>query len=148
MFRLIHAASIMSDYRRYFVPGGTYFFTVVTHLRRPILVDDVSRTCLREAFVEILATYPFEINAIVLLPEHMHAIWTLPPKDDKYSMRWRRIKEEFTKRFLASGGAEGVSQHHVDVATNEESGNVDFGSTPYRTKMIWTDISITFIGIQ
>lgn len=50
--------------------------------------------------------WPFEINAIVLLPEHLHAIWTLPPGDDEYPKRWAWIKKEFTKEWLAQGGIE------------------------------------------
>ena len=50
--------------------------------------------------------YPFEIAAIVLLPEHLHALWTLPTGDDVYSLRWRRIKREFTRAWLQCGGAE------------------------------------------
>ena len=97
----------MSDYRRCFVPGGTYFFTVVTHLRRPILTDDLGRRCLREAIDTVRVKYDFAINAFVLLPEHLHCLWTLPTGDARYPLRWRRIKEEFTERFLESGGKEG-----------------------------------------
>src|SRR5262249_7507621 len=46
------------------------------------------------------------ITAIVLLPDHWHAVWTLPPGDDRYPLRWMRIKEEFTERWLARGGDE------------------------------------------
>ncbi len=97
----------MPDYRRCFVAGGTYFFTVVTHLRRPILTDELGRTYLREAIDVIREKYDFEINAFVLLPEHLHCLWTLPPGDARYPLRWRRIKEEFTERFLERGGKEG-----------------------------------------
>jgi putative transposase len=97
----------MSDYRRYYVPGGTYFFTLVSHERRPIFVNDMARTILREAMKSINEKWEFETVAIVLLPEHLHAIWTLPRGDDRYSIRWKRIKEEFTRRFLDHGGVEG-----------------------------------------
>ena len=50
----------------------------------------------------------FEIPAIALLPDHLHTLWELPPGDSSYSMRWRRIKEEFTERFLFEGGEEGL----------------------------------------
>ena len=96
----------MSSYRRYFVPGGSYFFSVVTHRRRRILCDKLARDCLREAILTIQAKRPFEIPAFVLLPDHLHTIWTLPPGDDDYPTRWRRIKGEFTKSYLAAGGAE------------------------------------------
>src|SRR5688572_23083040 len=96
----------MSDYRRWYVPGGTYFFTVVTYCRRRILCDALGRDCLRQAIEHIRHDWPFELVAIVLLPDHLHAVWTLPPGDDGYSIRWKRIKEEFTRRYLEGGGTE------------------------------------------
>jgi putative transposase len=87
---------VMSDYRRYFVPGGTYFFTIVTHHRRKIFstADNIQR--LREAIRVVKSELPFDINAAVVLPEHMHFLWTLPPGDDRYSKRIGRMKVEFT----------------------------------------------------
>ena len=96
----------MADYRRWYVPGGTYFFTVVTHGRRPILCDELGRLCLHEAIEVVRRKWPFEIIAIVLLPGHLHTVWTLPRGDDQYSTRWRLIKENFTRRFLRAGGRE------------------------------------------
>ena len=86
----------MSNYRRYFIPGGQYFFTLVTYQRRRFLIDALARECLRNALSTIQQSHPFEITAIVLLPDHLHTIWQLPNGDDRYSMRMRRIKEEFT----------------------------------------------------
>ena len=97
----------MSDYRRWFVPGGTFFFTVVTYQRRPILTGAAARRCLREAFRETQGKWPWTMVAIVLLPDHLHAIWTLPPGDSRYSIRWQKVKETFTRKYLASGGYEG-----------------------------------------
>src|SRR5262245_5704807 len=97
----------MSSYRRYFVPGGTFFFTVVTHERRRFLTEPLSRRCLREGLETVRAGRPFEIVAIVLLPAHIHTIWTLPGGDADFSVRWKRIKEEFTERYLGAGGEEG-----------------------------------------
>lgn len=96
----------MSDYRRYFVPGGTYFFTCVTYRRKPFLTTDLGRRCLREAFDQVRRSHPFEMVAIVLLPDHWHTVWTLPTGDARYPLRWMRIKEEFTERWLAEGGRE------------------------------------------
>lgn len=96
----------MPNYRRARIKGGTYFFTVVTLNRRPILTQPLARKSLREAFREVATRHPFSIDAIVLLPDHLHCVWTLPPGDDAYSTRWSRIKAGFTKRYLASGGAE------------------------------------------
>jgi putative transposase len=96
----------MPNYRRFFVPGGCYFFTVVTHRRRPFLTDDLARNCLHTAITTVRKNHPFELPAMVLLPDHLHAIWTLPAGDLGYSTRWRRIKEEFTELFLEQGGIE------------------------------------------
>lgn len=97
----------MSDYRRYFVTGGTYFFTVVTHERRPLFADEYARRILRESIQTIRSRRPFELVAICLLPDHLHTVWSLPAGDSDYSPRWRRIKEEFTRGWLSSGGTEG-----------------------------------------
>jgi putative transposase len=96
----------MPDYRRWYVPGGTYFFTVVTHHRRRFLTDDLGRRCLREAMEEEFAVRPITVVAVVLLPDHLHTVWTLPAGDAEYSLRWQRIKERFTRAFLAGGGVE------------------------------------------
>jgi putative transposase len=86
----------MVRYRRNFVPGGTFFFTVTLRDRRSsVLVEHVD--ILRDAFRTIRATHPFHLDAIVILPEHLHAIWTLPPNDADFSGRWRRIKAAFTR---------------------------------------------------
>lgn len=93
----------MSEYRRW-REGSIYFFTVVTYQRRPILTTDLGRECLRTAFREIQRTFPFEIVAIVLLPDHLHTIWELPRGDYDYSTRWRRIKGQFSRDWIARGG--------------------------------------------
>jgi len=98
----------MPNYRRWYIPGGTYFFTVVTFERRPFLTDETSRDLLRAAIEEERVKRPFKIIAWVLLPDHLHAVWSLPAGDARYSLRWQKIKEEFTKSFLAGGGQEGV----------------------------------------
>lgn len=97
----------MPNYRRNFVRGGTYFFTVVTHQRRPILTSRLGRTSLRQAFAEIRGRRSMIIDAIVLLPEHLHCVWTLPPGDAAYDVRWRQIKSRFTQLFLENGGEPG-----------------------------------------
>jgi len=83
-------------YRRDHTPGATYFFTVVTERRRPIFSNAAAIQHLRAAFRAELAVRPFEIFAITVLPDHIHAIWTLPEGDSDYSTRWRRIKARFT----------------------------------------------------
>jgi putative transposase len=94
----------MANYRRYFVPGGTYFFTVVTYRRARFLCEPVAREILRIKLRDCKSRWPFDILAIVLLPDHLHSIWSLPPGDDAYSRRWGRIKQKFTSEWLARGG--------------------------------------------
>jgi putative transposase len=98
----------MPNYRRNYVPGGTYFFTLVTHHRRPFLTTDLARDCLRNALEDELTARPFQKFAIVLLPDHLHAIWTLPPGDAEYSVRWEKIKSDFTRTYLKRGGIDGA----------------------------------------
>jgi putative transposase len=99
----------MTYYRRRHVAGGTFFFTVVTHRRARFLTTPLARTCLREAITRVRRARPFHIVAIVLLPDHLHTVWTLPPGDSDYSGRWQKIKEKFTRAFLTAGGSEAGS---------------------------------------
>jgi putative transposase len=82
----------MSRYRRANIAGATYFFTVVTYRRQPILCDAPVREALREAVMVVREARPFTIDAWVLLPDHLHCIWTLPPGDNNFSVRWALIK--------------------------------------------------------
>ncbi len=82
----------MSDYRRAFVPGGTFFFSVVTYRRKPWLVEADARAALRDATTRCRVARPFVVDAWVLMPDHLHAVWTLPPGDTDYSTRWSQIK--------------------------------------------------------
>jgi putative transposase len=94
----------MSNYRRRYVPGGTFFFTVVTHLRRRLFSSNEARACLRRATLSVQQEYPFEMVATVLLPEHWHCLWALPEDDVDYSKRLGLIKSRFTRLWLAGGG--------------------------------------------
>ncbi len=96
----------MTNYRRARFCGGYYFFTVVTYKRRPFLVDEVSRTCLRNAWRRVRKNRPFEVVAFYLLPEHLHCVWLLPEGDNDFSQRWMLIKKGFTRRYLRAGGQE------------------------------------------
>ena len=86
----------MPDYRRVFVPGGCWFFTANLLDRRSTLLTDHIEA-LREATRRTRERYPFHIDAFVVLPDHLHAIWTLPEGDSDFSMRWRLIKIQFSK---------------------------------------------------
>jgi len=86
----------MSNYRRYYVPGGTWFFTVNLQNRQSdLLTRHIDK--LRAALSFVKSRRPFLINAWVILPDHMHCIWTLPENDSDYSSRWRDIKKTFTR---------------------------------------------------
>jgi putative transposase len=85
------------NYRRAFIPGGSWFFTLVTESRRPVFASSENISVLREAFRSVKTKHPFTIDAIVIMPEHLHSIWTLPPGDADFSIRWRLIKTWFTK---------------------------------------------------
>ncbi len=87
----------MPQYRRHRIQGGTYFFTLVLANRRAaLLIEHIDK--LREAFAEVKVKHPFHIDAIVVLPDHLHCIMTLPKNDDDFSLRWRQIKSAFSRR--------------------------------------------------
>jgi putative transposase len=86
------------QYRRAKIKGGTYFFTLVTHKRHKILCEPDNVPLLREIVRSVKANHPFTIDAFVLLPDHLHCIWTLPEGDCDFSTRWRLIKSEFSRR--------------------------------------------------
>jgi len=86
----------MIGYRRNFAPGGSYFFTVNLFDRRSrLLTENIER--LRAAFRYVRSRHPFTVDAIVVLPDHLHAIWTLPPGEAGFDLRWRLIKSAFSR---------------------------------------------------
>jgi putative transposase len=87
----------MPRYIRAQQPGGTFFFTVVTHGRRKLFYEINNRRTLKKVIMEVQATHPFTVDAWVLLPEHLHCIWTLPEGDTDFSKRWGLIKARFSK---------------------------------------------------
>jgi len=92
----------MVQYRRNHVPGGTYFFTVTLRDRRAtLLVDNIEP--LREALRRTLQQRPFVIDAMVVLPDHIHTVWTLPSDDADYPGRWRLLKSCFTQSLTRAG---------------------------------------------
>ena len=82
----------MPNYRRSNAPGASYFFTVVTHRRRPYFETEIARNAFFTAMREVRESHPFRIDAWVLLPDHFHTIWTLPVGDADFSQRWSHIK--------------------------------------------------------
>jgi putative transposase len=98
----------MPDYRRYWVPGGTYFFTLATHQRSPLFADAGNVQRLREALAIVQGEQAFSFLAAVVLPDHMHFIWTLPAGDSDYARRIGRMKVLFTRRARAAGRIDGA----------------------------------------
>jgi len=96
----------MPQYRRPLQPGGTFFFTIVTHTRAPFLCDEPARLALHEVIADVGRRRPFELQAIVLLPDHFHPLMTLPTNDADFSTRLASIKANFTRQWLNGGGKE------------------------------------------
>jgi putative transposase len=94
----------MPNYRRAHRPGGTFFFTLVTYRRRPILATELGRRLLHEALAVCGRRWLYSLDAIVLLPDHLHAIWTLPAGDADFSTRWAAVKRAFTAGWLRESG--------------------------------------------
>jgi putative transposase len=99
----------MPDYRRNRVPGGCYFFTAnLANRQSDLLIREIES--FRAAVRFVRQTTPFHIDSWVVLPDHMHCIWTLPKDDSDYSTRWRTIKTQFTKAMART------AQNHPNAA--------------------------------
>ena len=105
----------MPNYRRARVAGASYFFTLVTYKRVPLLANESARFCLRAAISKVRDEHPFEIDGFCLLPDHLHTIWTLPEGDSDYSGRWRAIKGDFSRNYRRSNsnGAKPVGSRKI-----------------------------------
>jgi putative transposase len=91
----------MTNYRRASVPSASYFFTVnLADRSSHLLVDRIEDV--RNAMRYVLQRHPFRVDAMAVLPDHLHAVWTLPPGDADYPLRWRLFKTWFSRR-MASG---------------------------------------------
>lgn len=96
----------MSNYRRLYIPGGTYFFTIALYDRREdLLVREID--ALRASWKEVCASHPFETLAAVVLPDHLHFIWRLPEDDPDFSARIRLLKSGFTRRLPSACKSDG-----------------------------------------
>ncbi|KTD25164.1 MULTISPECIES: REP-associated tyrosine transposase [Legionella] len=101
----------MVNYRRSYLPGGTFFFTVTLQNRKSeLLIERVN--LLKEAVQKVKAQHPFWIKAYVILPEHLHMIWELPKNDWNYSQRWKKIKAQFSRSVHKSGIALTKTRHN------------------------------------
>ena len=132
----------MTNYRRNFVPGGSYFFTVnLADRRLRLLVEHID--LLRTAFRYVRARHPFTIEAIVVLPDHLHAIWTLPQDDADFSLRWRLLKSAFSRALRAASECRAV----VPASRNAAFGNGAIGSIHCATRMILLAMQTTSTSI-
>ena len=95
----------MPNYRRMYIPGGTYFLTIVTYCRRPLFENPSNINLLRSAIAKVKTKLPFQITAAVILPEHIHFLWQLPLNDSNYSQRISRLKVLFTRAYKAKNPA-------------------------------------------
>jgi len=130
-------------YRRADAEGGTYFFTVNLADRQSDLL--VRRwEDLREVIREVRQAHPFSIVAMVVLPDHLHAIWRLPEGDADYPLRWSLIKAGFSRR-QATGERIGPAAR---PGVSEGFGNGAIGSTRFGTMPIWNGMWITSISIR
>jgi len=89
----------MPEYRRVYVPGGTYFFTVVTYQHRKIFHDPQACELLKVIWSKVIKNFPFTTNTFCLLPDHFHCVITLPQNDTNFSIRLREIKRLFSVSF-------------------------------------------------
>jgi len=94
---------LMPNYLRNY-EGNGYFFTVVTFNRLPLFTSDRVVDLLQDSWEIVSERFPFTTLAYCILPNHIHTIWTLPENDQNYSVRWKGIKSQFTKRYLSEIG--------------------------------------------
>jgi putative transposase len=88
----------MSRYRRAPIPGATYFFTLNTYRLQALLTHAEVLTALHSAHRVVRATHPFHVEAMVILPDNLHAVWSLPPEDAEYSTRLSLLKRHVSQR--------------------------------------------------
>ncbi len=91
----------MSKYRRAYIPGACYFFTVVTWHRRPLFDQADNIDLLRQSIRTVMQQRPFRIDAMVVLPDHLHCLWRMPENDSDFSGRWRAIKQHVSRKIDA-----------------------------------------------
>ncbi len=118
----------MVNYRRARLPGVIYFFTVALRDRRSRLLTEHVEA-LRDVVQCVKRQWPFRIDALVVLPDHLHAVWTLPSGDADFSKRWQAIKAQFTRRLVKRGSI----LAHDRGAANTIFGNGVSGNTSSAT---------------
>jgi len=127
------------QYRRAKTPGGTYFFTVnLLERQRALLVQHIA--VLRTVVHQVKVAHPFHIDAMVVLPDHLHAVWTLPKNDAEFSTRWGLIKAGFSRCLPAekqrnasrtAKGERGIWQRrfweHLIRDEKDDAAHLDYG---------------------
>lgn len=113
-------------YRRAFQPGGSFFFTVVTAHRRPIFAQADAVALLGASLRAVRQARPFDIDAIVLLPDHLHCIWTLPEGDADFMTRWRLVNTWFSKRSDCKGIWQRRYREHLLRDERDFANHVDY----------------------
>ena len=113
----------MSNYIRCYRPGGCYFFTVVTHHRRPLFANKNHIMLLKSAFKKVKEKFPFSMNAFVILPDHLHCLWKLPENDSDYSTK---LPKYFGQNLLASSLNENCYQNNPNFLRFTASNNLNF----------------------
>jgi len=89
----------MPNYRRVHLRGGTFFFTVVTYRRLPVFASATAVALLERCVESVMVDYPFSIDAMVTLPDHLHCIWSLRDGASDFSSGWKRVKTLFTRAY-------------------------------------------------
>ena len=113
------------NYRRLYIPGGTYAFTVCLKDRRArLIVDKIGE--LHRSIARVQSNHPFDTIAWCVLPDHLHAIWTLPDGDHDYSTRWRLIKHGFTRSMGQSGIWQNRFWEHFIRDENDLAAHMDY----------------------
>jgi putative transposase len=97
-------------YRRVSITGATYFFTLVTERRRQLFREPEAVALFLEAVEKVRTRHSFALDAFVVLPDHLHALWTMPEGDANFSTRWRLIKEAFTRAYMKTHQAPGRNE--------------------------------------
>ncbi len=122
----------MPRYRRSHIPGTTYFFTVNTYHRQRLLTHPEVLANLRNALRAVRDQYPFRIDALAVLPDHLHALWTLPPGDADYATCWNLIKRQVSQpsRHLIS---------HAQSASRNKRREIGFWQRRYWEHLIRGD---------
>jgi putative transposase len=133
----------MTEYRRNFIPGGCFFFAVnLADRRLRLLTENVE--ALRSAFRETRQRHPFTIDAMVVLPDHLHAVWTMPEGDRDFATRWRLINRRSHATLLSANLFQPAAPRRGSAA----SGSGVIGSTRSGMRVILGVTSTTFISIR